>query len=239
MSERPTAPTSERPAAPPEPKPSGTVVAVRDARDGLEVLLLERAGRAGEPGPHAWVFPGGKVEPGDLERGGTDPAAAARFAAVREAREEAGLVLAPERLVPISRWITPELTQKRFDTWFFLACVTREALVRVDGAEIGSHRWLAPARALEAHAADELRLAPPTFVTVTWLVAHRDAQAAAAALGDAPLVTFRPRIHRVEGGACILYPGDAGYETGTVEHAGPRHRLWSDGKTFRYERSRD
>lgn len=233
MSER-----AAQPAAPPEPKPSGTVVAVRDGPEGLEVLLLERAGRAAEPGPHAWVFPGGKVEPGDLERGGPDPATAARHAAVREAREEAGLVLAPERLVPISRWITPEMTARRFDTWFFLACVTSEAHVRVDGGEIGSHRWLAPAHALTAHAADELRLAPPTFVTVSWLLTHRDAGTAEAALGSAPLVTFRPRIHRVEGGACILYPGDAGYETGTLEHAGPVHRLWSDGKSFRYERSR-
>jgi 8-oxo-dGTP pyrophosphatase MutT (NUDIX family) len=235
VSEHAAAPPGERPA-PPEPKPSGTVVAVRDGPDGLEVLLLERAGR-GEPGPFPWVFPGGKVEPADLRAAGSDPAAAARHAAAREAREEAGLVLEPGQLVPISRWITPELTPKRFDTWFFLACVGCDARVRVDGGEIGSHRWLAPARALAAHATDELRLAPPTFVTVTWLVAHRDAGSASAALGSAPLITFRPRIHRVEGGACILYPGDAGYETGVIEHAGPRHRLWSDGKSFRYERS--
>jgi len=219
------------------PLPSGTVVAVRDARDGLEVLLLERAGQAGRTGPYPWVFPGGKVELPDRARGGDDPAAAARHAAVREAREEAGLVLEPERLVAISRWITPEIRARRFDTWFFLAAVPHDAPVRVDGGEIGGHRWLRPASALEAHASGEIQLAPPTFVTVTWLVEQPDCASAARCLGEVELVTFRPRILPVEGGACILYPGDAGYETGVIEHGGPRHRLWSDGRSFRYERS--
>jgi len=229
--------------APPAPKPSGTVVPVRDADRGLEVLLLERAGRAGREGPYPWVFPGGKVEPADRARADADDADAddaetvARHAAVREAHEEAGLVLAPERLVTISRWITPDMTPKRFDTWFFLAHVPPAAEVRVDGHEIGGHRWLRPAEALEAHAAGEVRLAPPTFVTVTWLVEHPDAASAHGRLGTGEILTFRPRIHRIESGACILYPGDAGYETGTIEHDGPRHRLWSDGTSFRYERS--
>jgi len=219
------------------PKPSGTVVAVRDAREGLEVLLLQRAGKAGRTGPYPWVFPGGKVEPADRTRAGADPAEAARFAAVREAREEAGLVLPPERLVTISRWITPEIRARRFDTWFFLAGVPPGVEIRVDGTEIGGHRWLRPTRALEAHASGEIQLAPPTFVTVTWLVAHRDVDTAARRLGAADLITFRPQIHAIEGGACILYPGDAGYETGTLEHEGPLHRLWSEGGSFRYERS--
>jgi len=218
-------------------KPSGTVVAVRDGTAGLELLLLERASRAGKQGPLPWVFPGGKVEDADRETGGSDSASAARHAAVREAEEEAGLVLAPGALLPISRWITPPITSRRFDTWFFLARVEPTAKIRVDGSEIGSHRWLAPTRALASHEASEIRLAPPTFVTVTWLVGHPDAASARAALAAAPLLTFRPQIHRIEGGACILYPGDAGYETGVLEHDGPVHRLWSDGHRYRYERS--
>ena len=47
------------------PKPSGTVVVLRDAEPGLEVLLLQRASRDGGAGP--WVFPGGKVEPADRD----------------------------------------------------------------------------------------------------------------------------------------------------------------------------
>jgi 8-oxo-dGTP pyrophosphatase MutT (NUDIX family) len=222
---------------PPVPKPSGTVVAVRDTAGGLEVLLLQRARRRGQESQAPWVFPGGKVEPEDAMLGGDDPERSARHAAVREAHEEAALRLEPSGLVTISRWITPAVRTRRFDTWFFLAAVEDDHDVVVDGQEIGAHAWLAPGEALERYRAGGLSLAPPTFVTVTWLEHHRDAASAARELGEAETLLFEPKIHPMESGACILYPGDAGYETGTLEHDGPRHRLWSDGKTFRYERS--
>lgn len=234
MSDIPIEPTK----TPQKPKPSGTVVAVRDASAGLEVLLLQRAVRPGQDGKAPWVFPGGKVDPADLERVGPDPDPehAARHAAVREAHEEAGLILAADSLVTISRWITPRVRAKRFDTWFFLAAVEGDTDVRVDGEEIGDHRWLPPEEAIGRYQAGELSLAPPTFVTVSWLVDHGDAATARQQLGNADLITFEPKIHPIDGGACILYPGDAGYDDGTLEHGGPKHRLWSDGKTFRYER---
>src|SRR4029453_2172024 len=77
-------------SAPQTPRPSGTVVVVRDAAPGFELLLLERTPRGGEPQP--WVFPGGKVDAADLHAG-EDEVAAARRAAAREALEEAGLTL--------------------------------------------------------------------------------------------------------------------------------------------------
>jgi len=224
---------------PPPAKPSGTVVAVRDAARGLEVLLLQRAVRPGQDGKAPWVFPGGKVERADLARAGGDGDAetAARHAAVREAHEEAGLRLEPSGLVTISRWITPAVRTKRFDTWFFLAELEGDHDIVVDGEEIGDHAWLAPGEALDRYRQGALSLAPPTFVTVTWLEHHPDAASAVHELGRAETLLFEPKIHPMEGGACILYPGDAGYETGTVEHDGARHRLWSDGKLFRYERT--
>jgi len=215
-----------------DPLPSGTVVVLRDT-PGLEVLLLQRAARGGEPG--IWVFPGGKVDAGD-RRAGADPADDARRAAVREAAEEAGIALAADALAPISRWITPEIAPKRFDTWFFATLAAADD-VRVDGVEIAAHRWIAPAEALRAHHAHALRLAPPTFVTITWLV---DFEKAVDALRDLPArmpEPFRPRIHRGEAGACMLYPGDAGYESGELEAAGARHRLWAFADPWRYERS--
>src|SRR5438477_8064288 len=68
------------------PLPSATVVVLRDA-PGLELLLLQRSARDGQPG--IWVFPGGKVDPGD-QHSGAAPADDARRAAVRETAEEAG-----------------------------------------------------------------------------------------------------------------------------------------------------
>lgn len=217
--------------SPEEPKPSATVVVLRTGADPLEVLLLERAGPS-----RPWVFPGGKLDSADRSPGRGIPEVLRRTA-VRELREEAGLALAPEALLPISRWITPEISPRRFDTLFFVARVQGDAPVRVDGGEIASHRWLAPRAALAAHGASQLRLAPPTFVTLSWFAAFDDVDAAMAALSGAPLVTFRPRIHSIPDGACILYPGDAGYDAGDIDRPGPRHRLWTEPSGWRYERT--
>ena len=219
-----------------EPKPSATTVLIRDADGDIEVLLLQRSPRRdGSPWP--WVFPGGKIEPADLAGHSDDPESSARRAAIRETREEAGLEIQNSNLVTISRWITPELARKRFDTWFFLGTVDRHEAVRVDGAEMCAHRWLSPRGALEAHGSGEIGLAPPTFVTVVWLTRYSHSADAIATLGRGPVVTFHPKIFPIPDGACILYPGDAGYEEGDVERPGPRHRLWSLPSGFRYERT--
>jgi 8-oxo-dGTP pyrophosphatase MutT (NUDIX family) len=215
-----------------EPQPSATVVVLRDGAAGLEVLLLDRVEKEGKPGPS--VFPGGRVDP--LDREGGDEDAALRRAAVREAYEEAGLELAAEALLPISRWITPEISPRRFDTWFYLASVALETAVRVDGSEIARHHWLAPEAALAAHHERRLRLAPPTFVTVSWLLGLGSAERARKSLEPGPLVVFRPHICRVGEGACMLYPGDAGYDTDDPDAPGARHRLWALPDGWRYER---
>jgi len=93
------------------PRASATLVVVRDAPEGIEVLLSRRAER-GDHNSGAWVFPGGIVDPGDaLARdccAGVDEAAAnARLglqqgalsyyvAAVRECFEESGLLYATD-----------------------------------------------------------------------------------------------------------------------------------------------
>lgn len=219
-----------------EPKPSATVVLIRDADDDLELLLLQRSSRKRDkPGP--WVFPGGKVEATDIVGDAEELEHHARRAAVRETGEEANLVLSEADLVMISRWITPELAPRRFDTWFFLGTVGPDAAVEVDDAEMCAHRWLSPRSALAAHETDEIRLAPPTFVTVTWLLDYVRCSDATEALGRGPIMTFRPRICPTPKGACILYPGDIGYETGDTESPGARHRLWSHPNGFHYERS--
>ena len=91
------------------PRAAATLVVVRDAAVGIEVLLLRRAER-GDHNSGAWVFPGGMVEPGDRQChvwcAGLDDAAASSHlglaeggldyyvAAMRECFEEAGLLLA-------------------------------------------------------------------------------------------------------------------------------------------------
>ncbi len=220
----------------PEPIPSATVVLLRDGARDLELLLLQRSSRSDKPGP--WVFPGGQVEPHDVAAGDPRSEASARAAAIRETHEEAGLRIETARLDTISRWITPEVSPKRFDTWFFAGVAPMDESVRVDGDEMCDHRWLSPAGVLEAFGRRELRLAPPTFVTVTWLSEFARADEAAARLAARELITFRPRITRTaEGTVVMLYPGDAGYEAADPEASGPRHRCHALESGFRYERS--
>ena len=69
--------------------PAATVVLVRDGSEGLEVLLVQR-NKAVQHMGGMWVFPGGKVDPADYPSNG-DTYIAARNAAIRETREEAGL----------------------------------------------------------------------------------------------------------------------------------------------------
>lgn len=215
-----------------EPLPSGTVVVLRD-EPRFEFLLLQRRSRPPRPG--AWVFPGGKVEAGDRRPGDSD-AVDARRAAVREAAEESGLALETDALCEIARWITPKIGEKRFDTWFFATAIPGDAEIRVDGEEIAHHRWLTPDDALAEHHARSLRLAPPTFITVSWLAEFGNAADALRELPERLPPPIHPHIHRVGDGACMLYPGDAGYENGELDAPGARHRLWAQGEPWRYER---
>jgi 8-oxo-dGTP pyrophosphatase MutT (NUDIX family) len=92
----------ETPPQPPaEPRPAATVVLMRDADAGLDVLLLRRNRHSGFV-PGAYVFPGGVVDAADgddalprLVRGVASPPPHAYWvAAARELFEEAGVLLA-------------------------------------------------------------------------------------------------------------------------------------------------
>ena len=150
------------------PVPAATVVVARDAdaEPGIEVLLLRRNSKLVFHGGH-WVFPGGRIDSADFDGGpeGSEYAAALR-AAVRETREEAGLMIAQEQLVHTAHWTTPPALPRRFCTWFFMCGLDRSAQVTVDNQEILEHRWLTPTAALLAAKAEELVLPQPTKQTL-------------------------------------------------------------------------
>ncbi len=89
------------PAEPVEAKPAATVVLLREQDARVEALLLRRHARSGFV-PGAGVFPGGRLDPGDAlpaywEGDSVRPAvpdAPFWVAAVREAFEETGVLLA-------------------------------------------------------------------------------------------------------------------------------------------------
>lgn len=160
---------------------AATVILLREGAGAFELLMVRRTPAARFMAGH-WVFPGGAVEAAD----GAGQAGL-RAAAVRELREEAGVRLAPDaELIAFARWITPEQSPIRFDTWFYLASAPADADPRVDRVEIVDLRWLTPSRALAEHAAGRLELAFPTerqleqlseFDSAGQLLAHARAHA--------------------------------------------------------------
>lgn len=73
--------------------PAATVILLRDSDRGPEIFMVRRHERTAFMGG-AHVFPGGRVEPADVESAGGDDALAFRLAAMRELFEEAGVLLA-------------------------------------------------------------------------------------------------------------------------------------------------
>ncbi|HEV2251888.1 MAG TPA: NUDIX hydrolase [Streptosporangiaceae bacterium] len=100
-----------------------------------------------------------------------------------------GLLLRADLLTPWARWITPEISPRRFDTWFFAAALPAGQLAGLAAAgpgESDSGTWWRPAAALEAARAGQITLLPPTAVTLAELAAHQDV---AGILGERRMIT--------------------------------------------------
>lgn len=222
---------------------AATVIIVRDRAGGggIEALLLRRSAELVFHGG-SWVFPGGRLDPDDVDPDRPDDLdAAAANAAVREAKEEAGVVIDPSQLVPFAHWTTPPGRPRRFATWFFLLPLSGDAAVfdvTVDGSEIDDHLWATPAEALAAHSSGEVELPAPTFVSLTRLGGYRDVAHAVAAVPTEPYRRFNPRVAMVGGTwVATLYEGDAAFASDPLDLdlPGPRHRLHITELPWRYE----
>jgi 8-oxo-dGTP pyrophosphatase MutT (NUDIX family) len=183
---------------PPEPRQAASVIVVRGGSEALEVLLLRRNPAARFMGG-AWVFPGGALDAGEDHRS----------AAVREAEEEAGLVLPDTTaLIPFSRWITPAQSPIRFDTHFFLTTAPPDQHERVDGEEIVAAAWHTPAGALDAHRRGELELMFPTIKHLEQLAEFGAADELVAWATGREIVAVEPRIVQLTGEAARVVMPD-------------------------------
>jgi 8-oxo-dGTP pyrophosphatase MutT (NUDIX family) len=183
---------------PTEPRPAATIILLRDgdlnASDGaLEVLMLRRSSEARFM-PNVWVFPGGSLDACD-----GDGIVGLANCAKRELTEECGVVLVPEaEMVPLARWVTPEVVHTRFDTWFFLAEAPAGTVAVPDGTEMTAERWINPAAALREHEAGDFPIVFPTLKQLEALLPYPDSAAAMAAAKADPNAT-RPVLPKVIG----------------------------------------
>jgi 8-oxo-dGTP pyrophosphatase MutT (NUDIX family) len=184
------------------PRVAASVIVLRDAPDGPEVLLVQRNPGARFMGG-AWVFPGGAVDADE----------SVEQTAVRELAEEASVhVHDTAALTPFSRWITPAEVKIRFDTWFFVVEAPANAEPQADGQECVDLRWIAPQAALDAGAQGELELVFPTIKHLEQLAGFDSVQATIAAAREREVVPIQPRIVVEDGGAKVLLPGEPGFD---------------------------
>lgn len=142
------------------PRAAATVVMLRDSADGLEVLMLKRHAASSVLGG-AFVFPGGKLDPADTELDmavhlDQDPAALHRalgepglslleaaglhVAALREAFEESGLLLAHDVTKRLA-----ELAAMRVTRGLSFNRLLADLSLRLDTGNLAPwSRWITP-----------------------------------------------------------------------------------------------
>jgi 8-oxo-dGTP pyrophosphatase MutT (NUDIX family) len=131
--------------------------------------------------------------------------------------EEADLYLDVDRLVYWSHWITPSIEPKRFDTRFFAIAVPPGQTVSADLSELTHHAWIRPAHAPDAIERGEIRVVPPTLLTLEDLAEsharHGSLEAMLAGERGRAAPPVMPRIEVGAGAFRVVMPWDPGYAT--------------------------
>jgi len=217
----------------PQTRAAATVVLLTDSDEGPRVLLTRRDGGMEFMGGF-WVFPGGSVEPADGDAGTVD---AARHAAVRETEEEVGLVVDAPDLIEWSHWEPPPDYERRFATWFFVGRAPAGDVV-LDEREARAYAWWRPADVLAARDRGEVKLAPPTWVTLHDLARFRRVDDILDFARTTEAEFFMTKLRTVDGGHIAMWEGDIAYvDDDALHREGGRRRLWMLESGWSYERT--
>jgi 8-oxo-dGTP pyrophosphatase MutT (NUDIX family) len=150
-----------------------------------------------------------------------------------EVLESAGLRVDTQHLAPWSRWITPvqpSVTNKRFDTRFFVAVLPDGQHPIHDNIEAIDSVWLTPLDALTRYWAGDLPLAPPQIMSLVSLLPHVDTNSvlSAAKAQTPPLVL--PEAFDDAGVRTLCYPGDPRHSVAQRAMRGPTRLRFVAGR---------
>jgi 8-oxo-dGTP pyrophosphatase MutT (NUDIX family) len=114
------------------------------------------------------------------------------------ALESLGLEPAHDRLTLLTRWVTPAMISRRFDTRFFLAKLPAGQTVRAQEGEVVDWLWISPARALNE---PEVSLVYATRAVLESVAGEADAAALfARARRQREVPIVQPRMVQTESG---------------------------------------
>jgi len=112
------------------------------------------------------------------------------------------LTLRTDLLAPLSRWVTPPVLPRRFDTRFFATGLPAGARVSFEGDEVAGYAWLTPAAALDAMAVGTFAMWVPTSSTLQQVlratsVAEIRDRLAPGPLGELSVQVVSPEVTRI------------------------------------------
>ena len=143
------------------------------------------------------------------------------------------LRLRTDLLLPWSRWITPRqpsVTNKRFDTRFFLASVVDDQVASHDNFETTDSVWLTPRQALQRYAAGEIDLIAPQIMSLYQLKMHRTVHEALQEARQRPPALVEPHPFDLDGQRILCYPGDPQHPVASRAMRGPTRLLLVRGR---------
>jgi 8-oxo-dGTP pyrophosphatase MutT (NUDIX family) len=135
-----------------------------------------------------------------------------RSVSLAELLARRGLVLRSDLLRPWSRWITPVVEPRRYDTRFFAAALPAGQRTRDVGGEAAAVAWVSPAQALKQGERGDITLFPPTAVSLSELAKCPDM--ATALTGQREVAPIIPEVHVREGAVWLTVPGVAEFPVG-------------------------
>lgn len=177
------------------------IAAIREVFEEAGILLGVRADGQAIGGESASLEVRAKVDAGEI--------------AFLDVVRELGVSIDLNALTIFARWITPPLTPKRFDTWFYVAAAPDDQVAACDGRETVDAEWIAPAEVLRLAQAGERKVIFPTRMNVQLLAEATSADDCVARAKARALVTVEPQIQDRPAGKVLVLPPDAGY--GVVE----------------------
>ena len=130
---------------------------------------------------------------------------------------------------PWSRWITPRMpsvTNKRFDTRFFIAVLPPGQQAAHDNVEATESAWLRPRAALERYWAREIELAPPQIMSLAHLARYSTAAEAMAQARSQLPPLIMPEAFQENDERVICYPGHPRHPVPARALPGPLQLFW-------------